>query len=189
LALIEGSDVICHFPGIRGDLEKTLGASYLIDLTDQFTLEDKKSTELFLLLKAFLYLIEQGPVREALLRFFEIRLLRHSGYDPHLEQCLVCKTPLQDEASYRFSPTDGGLTCHLCHPNGRDAMPVSLGTIRTLLLCRDMAIDRLDRLLLSEQSCVESRRLLAAFIRHILGKEPKSLHVLNDIRRLKGEEL
>ena len=187
LALIESSDVICHFPAIRADLEKTLSASYLIDLTDQFTLEDKKNEELFRLLLGFLHLLEAVPPREALLRFFEIRLLKLSGYDPFLDHCLICKTPLDKETAYRFKSADGGLTCLACRPEGPDAIPVSLGTIRTLLMGRDLAIDRLGRLLLSEQSAAESRLLLAHFIRHILGKEPKSVHVLNEIRRLRIE--
>jgi DNA repair protein RecO (recombination protein O) len=184
LALIESSDVICHFPAIRADLEKTLGASYLIDLTDQFTL---KNEELFRLLHGFLQLIETVPAREALLRFFEIRLLKLSGYDPHLDHCLICRTPLDKETAYRFRSADGGLTCLSCRPEGPDTVPVSLGTIRTLLLGRDLSIDRLERLLLSEQSAAECRLLLSHFIRHILGKEPKSVHVLNEIRRLRIE--
>ena len=187
LALIENSDVICHFPAIRADLEKTLSASYLIDLTDQFTLEDKKNDELFRLLLGFLQLIEDIPPKEALLRFFEIRLLKLSGYDPLLDHCLICKTPLGKENAYRFTAANGGLTCLACRPEDPDAIPVSLGTIRTLVMGRDLTIDRLGRLLLSEQSAFESRLLLAHFIRHILGKEPKSVHVLNEIRRLRIE--
>lgn len=189
LALIESSDVICHFPAIRADLEKTLSASYLIDLTDQFTLEDKKNEELFRLLVGFLQLLEAIPAREALLRFFEIRLLKLSGYDPLLDHCLVCKAPLDKETAYRFKAADGGLTCLACRPEGTDSVPVSLGTIRTLHMARDLAIDRLGRLLLSDQSSVESRLLLSHFIRHILGKELKSVHVLNEIRRLRIENL
>lgn len=184
LALIEGSDMICHFPAIRADLEKTLSASYLIDLTDQFTLEDKKNEALFSLLHAFLKIIEAGPVTEAILRFFEIRLLRLSGYDPVLDHCLICKMPLEKETTYRFKSADGGLTCIACRPDSPDAIPVSLGTIRTLLLGREMGIDRLGRLLLSDQSADESRQLLTHFIRHILGRELKSVHVLNEVRRL-----
>jgi DNA repair protein RecO (recombination protein O) len=187
LALIENSDVICHFPAIRADLEKTLNASYLIDLMDQFTLEDKKSEDLFRLLLQFLQLLETVPARETLLRFFEIRLLKLSGYDPFLDHCLICKTPLDKETAYRFNAADGGLTCLNCRPEGPDAISVSLGTIRTLLMGRDLAIDRLGNLLLSSQSSVESRHLLAHFIRHILGKEPKSVQVLNEIRRLRIE--
>jgi len=184
LALIDSSEVISHFPQIRTDLEKTLSASYLIDLTDQFTPDDKKSEAIFKLLYDFLFLIEERPAAESILRFFEIRLLKLSGYDPVLDHCLACKRPVGNESAYRFSATAGGLTCTGCRPAGEDSIPVSLGTIRTLLLGREAQIDRLGNILLSGQSAVESRQILAHFIRHILGRELKSLHVLNEIRRL-----
>ena len=184
LALIEGSDVTCHFPAIRTDLEKTLTASCLIDLTDQFTREDKENEPLFRLLYDFLRLLEDGSVTESLLRFFELRLLKLSGYDPVLDHCLACKTPVRQEASYRFNAADGGLFCNICRPDSPDADPVSLGTIRTLTMGRELPVDRLGRLFLSVQSADESRRLLGHFIRHLLGRELKSLHVLNEIRRL-----
>jgi DNA repair protein RecO (recombination protein O) len=101
-----------------------------------------------------------------------------------LDRCISCKTPISKEAAYRFDAAKGALTCNVCAPGSRDAIPVSLGTIRTLLLGREMEIGRLGRLLLSGQSADESRRLLAHFIRHILGRELKSVHVLNEIRRL-----
>src|SRR4030043_1800431 len=50
LALIESCDVLSHFPAIRADLEKMVAASYLIDLTDQFTPEEKTNEGLFQLL-------------------------------------------------------------------------------------------------------------------------------------------
>jgi DNA repair protein RecO (recombination protein O) len=183
LALIDSSEVISHFPLIRADLEKTLWASYLIDLTDQFTPDDKKNEAIFTLLRNFLFLIEARPATESILRFFEIRILRFSGYDPVLDHCLICREPLRPEALYRFNPADGGLSCCGCRPDG-DGIPVSLGTIRTLLLGREAPIDRLCSVLLSGQSAHESRQLLTHFIRHILGRELKSLHVLNEIRRL-----
>ncbi|MHB9098697.1 MAG: DNA repair protein RecO [Syntrophales bacterium] len=183
LALIDSSEVISHFPLIRADLEKTLSASYLIDLTDQFTPDDKKNEAIFTLLRDFLFLIEARPAAESILRFFEIRLLKLSGYDPVLDHCLICKKPVGQETLYRFHTADGGLTCTECRP-GPDGISVSLGTIRTLLLGREAQIDRLGSILLSGQSAQESRQLLAHFIRHTLGHELKSLHVLNEIRRL-----
>ncbi len=185
LALIESSDVISHFPSIRADLERTLMASYLIDLTEQFAPEEKRNEAVFALLSDFLGLIDAGPVTEAILRFFEIRLLKLSGYEPVLDRCLICKAPVSDGGSgYRFDPAAGGLACGSCTPRGPDALPLSLGTIRTLLMARDMAVDKLGRLLLTGPSAEESRRMMTHFIRHLLGRELKSLHVLNDIRRL-----
>jgi DNA repair protein RecO (recombination protein O) len=184
LALITGCDILSHFPGIRADLEKTLAASYLIDLTDHFMPEDKKNVTLFALLHDFLLFLEGTTVTDALMRFFEIRLLGVSGYDPVLTHCLRCKIPIGKQAAYRFDAAKGGLICDACGPENPDAISVSLGTIRTLQMGREMEIDRLGRLLLSGQSADESRRLLAHFIRHILGRELKSVHVLNEIRRL-----
>ncbi len=184
LAMIDSSEVISHFPLIRADLEKTLRASYLIDLTDHFLPEEKKNEAVFELLHAFLRLLEEHPATESLLRFFEIRLLKLSGYDPVLDRCLLCRTPVGNETTYRFVAADGGLTCLSCRPDGAGAIRLSLGTIRTLLLGRDMPVERLGRILLSGQSAEESKQLLAHFIRHILGRELKSLHVLNEIRRL-----
>lgn len=184
LAMIDSSEVISHFPLIRADLEKTLRASYLIDLTDQFLPEEKTNEPVFELLNAFLRLLEEHPATESLLRFFELRLLKLSGYDPILDRCLRCRNPVGTETPHRFVAADGGLMCLRCRPDGAGAIAVSLGTIRTLLLGRDTPVERLGRILLSGQSADESRQLLAHFIRHILGRELKSLHVLNEIRRL-----
>jgi DNA repair protein RecO (recombination protein O) len=187
LALIESSDVICHFPGIRAELEKTLSASYLMDLTDHFLMDEKKNEEIYRLLRGFLQLFESSPVTEALLRFFEIRLLKISGYDPLLDHCLICKKPLHNQTAYRFRPADGGVTCGDCRGDCPDAVAAAVGTIRTLILGRDMEVDRLGRLLLNEPSASESRILLSRFLKHILGREPKSLNVLNEIRRLRRD--
>ena len=184
LAMIDSSEVVSHFPLIRSDLEKTLRASYLIDLTDQFLPEEKRNEAVFDLLHAFLRLLEEHPPTESFQRFFEIRLLKLAGYDPVLDRCLLCRTPVENETAYRFAAADGGLICLSCRPDGADAIPLSLGTIRTLLLGRDLPVERLGRLLLSGQSADESRRFLSHFIRHLLGRELKSLHVLNEIRRL-----
>jgi hypothetical protein len=48
----------------------------------------------------------------------------------------------------------------------------------------EMAVEKLGRLLLTGVAADESRRMMTHFIRHLLGRELKSLHVLNDIRRL-----
>ena len=183
LDFIDGCDVSCHFPGIRSNLEKTLAASYLIELVDQFTPENKKSEGSFKLLHDFLVLLEKRALSEALLRFFEIRLLRIAGYDPVLDYCLSCKATLESGKTYRFDSLKGGIVCNSCK-TGPDTIPVSLGTIKTLVMGRAMETESLGRLLFTARSAEESSRLLSQFIRHILGRELKSLRVLNEINRL-----
>jgi DNA repair protein RecO (recombination protein O) len=184
LAIIENCDVIHHYPSIREDLERTMVASYFIELVDHFTIEGKRSLRVFKLLQDFLELIEQGNAIEEMVRFFELRLLKISGYDPFLEKCVFCGIPL-DEISYpAFSPADGGIRCSECSEKCFDSIPVSAGTLKMLSMGRKIQIDRIHRLAISENSLRESDTILRSFIRHILGKEPNSLRVFNQIRKM-----
>jgi DNA repair protein RecO (recombination protein O) len=184
LDFLEGCDVAFHFPEIRSDLEKTLTASYFLDLIDQFTPEHKKSEASFQLLYDFLVLLEKKKTSASLLRLFELRLLRIAGYDPILDCCISCRQPLSAGTGYCFDSVKGGIICSGCKPSDTDTIPVSLGTVKTLLLGREMEIDNLGRLLFTSQTAEESRRILGHFIRHILGRELKSLRVLNEINLL-----
>lgn len=184
LALIEACDVGNHHPGIRTDLEKMLTAAYLAEVIDQFTLEGKKNEKLFRLLEDFLDLLEAGPLWEGVVRIFELRLLRILGYEPALDRCVGCKTPVGEMKQIFFDPRDGGLRCGDCAPRVREVYPLSAGTVKTLLLGRDTETGRLSRIVFSAQAHEESRQALTSFIRHLLGRELKSLNVLNEIKRM-----
>jgi DNA repair protein RecO (recombination protein O) len=184
LALIENCDVINHYPAIRENLESTMAASYLTDLTNRFTVEEKRNKELFGLIGNFLELIENGNDLEKIMRFFEIRLLELSGYDPVLEKCVGCGTPLDRINTPFFNSRNGGIECPQCHRNGPNAFPVSVGTVKTLMLGKSMEIDKIHRLEPSEKILAESGRILGDFIQYILGKELKSLRILNEIKKM-----
>ena len=184
LAFVEAGSVVNHYPRIREDLKKTLYASYLVDITDQFTLENKTNPELFRLVNDFLELINQGSVSEDIVRFFEMRLLRLVGYDPVLDRCVACQRPVENGNMYHFSVRERGLKCGTCSPRDYDFLGVSTGTVKSMLLGKDLEREQLCRLVLSEQGASESRRFLERFITHLLGKEVKSLHVLREIREL-----
>ncbi|MBW2649087.1 MAG: DNA repair protein RecO [Deltaproteobacteria bacterium] len=111
LAIIENCDVIEHYPGIRADLEKTMTASYMIDLVDQFTAESKKSAGIFQLLDDFMKLLETGNRLEETTRFFELRLLMLSGY-AYGARCAAVVI----RNAYRYPP---GLSRHSSWENKR----------------------------------------------------------------------
>jgi DNA repair protein RecO (recombination protein O) len=184
LALIEEGTVINHYPGIGVDLKKTLYASYMLDVTEQFTVENKRNEEVFCLVQGFLELIDRESVSEDIVRFFEMRLLRLVGYEPVLDRCLACKAPVGNGDFYHFSVQEGGVKCTGCFPRNSDFLGLSVGTIKSLLLGKDMEKGKLSRLILSDQSANESRLFLGRFIEHLLGKEIKSLRVIREIREL-----
>lgn len=183
LAFIESCDVIDHYPVIRQDLEKTLTASYFIDLTDHFSMEGKINENLFSLLADFLGLLTKENTSDTAVRFFEMRLLKITGFEPALSACVRCKTPVTDNGTYYFYPKEGGIFCAACARPQRYDQHVSTGTVRTLLLGKDMEMEKMKMVSMPEGLASESRSILCGFISYVLGKEVKSLRVMEQVRR------
>ena len=158
-------------------------ASYFIDLTDHFSPEGKTNENLFALLEDFLALLTRENVSDTAIRFFEMRLLKIAGFEPSLTACVRCKTPVTNGASYYFFPKEGGIFCSTCARPERYDQSVSAGTVRTLLLGKDMDIEKMKMVCLSESLASESRNILCGFISYVLGKEVKSLKVMEQVRR------
>ena len=184
LAFIESCDIIDHYSAIRQDLEKTLIASYYIDLADHFSPEGKKNEDVFRLLQDFLQMLGTSKSSEAAVRFFEIRLLKLAGFEPELKHCITCKTPVANGNSYFFYAGEGGIKCSTCANPQRYEQPISAGTVRTLLLGREMAMEKIKLIALSETLAKESRSMLTGFISHVLGREVKSLKVMEQVIKL-----
>ncbi|MDX9745800.1 MAG: DNA repair protein RecO [Syntrophales bacterium] len=186
MSLVEETAIVDHHSGIRDDLEKSLTAAYFMDLANQFILEGKRQPALFHLLDHFLNILEKEKYSDGMIRFFELRFLRLAGYEPMLDRCSLCNRPIQGNLPYFFSPSTGSIRCRVCYEQRplNDSMPVSMGTIRTMLLGKDSDLNLMSRILMTEQCARECRGLLSSFIRYLLGKELKSLHVLNDVRRM-----
>lgn len=185
LAFIESCEIIEHYSDIRKDLEKTLTASYFIDLVDHFSPEGKKNINVFELLKDFLILLGRENTTDAMVRFFEMRLLRFAGYEPALDHCIRCKTSVANGSYYYFYPREGGIRCAACARPERYEQPISAGTVRTLLLGKDMEIDKIRLVALSDSLAAESRNLLTEFIVHVLGHEVKSLKVMEQVKKMR----
>jgi DNA repair protein RecO (recombination protein O) len=184
LSIIESCDIVNHHPGIREDLDKTLLSSYLLELTDKFTHEGKKEEAMFHLLEQFLHIIDIGLSSQstAMIRFFEMRLLKIAGYEPVFDHCILCRKPLNHTEVYRFIPNMGGIKCSACQQSHGDSFPVSVGTLKSLMLGKDIDVHKVNRINLSDLAARESNIILSHFIYHLLGKNLKSLSVLNQIR-------
>jgi DNA repair protein RecO (recombination protein O) len=183
LAFIDSCEILEHFAPIRLDLEKTLTASYFIDLAEHFSPEGKRNDKVFALLADFLSLLTREDVSESIIRFFEMRLLKAVGFEPSLAACVRCKTPVTNGAAYYFFPNEGGIFCAACARPERYDQSVSAGAVRTLLLGKDMELDKMKMISMTESLAFESRSILCGFISHVLGKEIKSLKVLEQVRR------
>lgn len=181
LALIEDSVIIDHLENIRNVLENTLLASYMLELVDLFTIEGKSNPAIYELLENYLGALHRGSTNRGLIHFFELDLLKAAGYEPVLDHCVACRKPVHPEGNYQFSPRDGGIRCRSCLGPSAPSLSISLGTIRSLLYGRNHETEKLDRLVISEQSARESRLILSGMIEHILGRKIKSYRVLCEV--------
>ena len=184
LAFIESCEIIDHYDVVRRDLEKTLIASYFIDLADHFSPEGKKNEKVFELLQTFLTLLGAEKASDALVRFFEIRMLKLAGFEPTLDHCIMCKTEVTNGSAYYFYAQEGGIKCAQCAKPGRYDQSISAGTVRTLLLGKDMDIDKIKLIALSDSLALECRNILSGFISHVLSREVKSLKVMEQVRKM-----
>lgn len=187
LYFIENCDVIEHYSRIRSDIDKTLAASYFIELTDLFTGDEKPGPKLFHHLMQFLDLLEEGPLSESLMRIFELRVLALSGYDPALDRCARCGAATTDRHHMSFSVEEGGIHCVHCRPESGGGIRVSPGTVRTLCAGRNLPVEKIRRLSFSARSLRESDEILGRLIRHVLGREPRSLGVFKQVRYLEQD--
>jgi DNA repair protein RecO (recombination protein O) len=117
-------------------------------------------------------------------RFFEIRILKLAGFEPALDHCITCRTPVTNGGAYYFYAEAGGIKCAKYARPERYDQSVSAGTVRTLLLGKDMDIDKIKLIVLSDSLALESRKILTGFISHILSREVKSLKVMEQVRKL-----
>jgi DNA repair protein RecO (recombination protein O) len=184
LALIEACDVLDHYGTIREDLGKTLTTTAMLELVDRFTAEGKTNEPLFQTLRGFLALLAAGASREGFLQLFTVRLLRLTGYAPVLDRCQRCSRPLGSAPACRFFPERGGVLCEACAAQAVGGISIAAGTLKTLLLAEALPLEKLGRLVLSAHAGRESEELLRRFIVQLTGKELKTFHVAEEIRKL-----
>jgi len=180
LVRLSHCELLRPFAGLREDIAKLAWASYLIELVNALTAERIKNKALFRLLIVFLNLIDRGTLKEEIQRVFEVRLLSLLGYQPQFNHCTRCQRGLFGERFF-FGAKEGGVVCSSCAANLPGLMPVSLGTIKTLLLAQSIPLEKVGRISFSPQSLKESQAVLTLFLQQYLGKELKTKKFLEQI--------
>lgn len=173
LVRLDHCDLIRSLEGLREDIKKLAWASYLIELINELTGERIQNKPLFRLLLFFLHWIDREPLREEILRVFEIRLFSILGYEPQFSACRHCRKMLSEEKLF-FSAQDGGVLCSSCAARMPGLVSISLGAIRTLRLAQTLPLEKVGRISFSLQSLKESETVLSNFLNQYIGKDLKS---------------
>jgi DNA repair protein RecO (recombination protein O) len=180
LDIVSQAELIEPFAPLRGSEQGIATAAYLAELVDTLLPEDQEQEAVYELLFAGLRLLAEG--RDALLvtHVFEMGLLRLLGYRPELHDCIVCRTPLEQEVN-GFSP-DGGVVCRRCQRARPEAMPISVNGLKLLRAIDRGEIERLFKLRVQRETWDEVGDALNRYIVRVTGQESRSRRVLLELR-------
>ncbi len=175
-------------PDIRQTPSKTAYASYWAELVNDWMEEGVANAELFLLLRHVLNALGGNSQPAAGLSIlFQMRLLRISGHCPHLGCCVICRCDIESILSemLSFEIARGGVACPGCLPADAGLQQLSKGTAKQLLWAAGGDLARASRIRFTPQALREGQAFLERFVPYHLGRQPRSLRVL---RQLRGDE-
>lgn len=173
------------FSVIRSDIIKAAYASYWAELINEWLEVSQRQADIYHLFHYSLIGIDTGIAPEAALSIlFQMRFAALSGYGPNLTHCSLCNKGLQDIKSNRiaFDIKRGGLVCDTCSPRFPGKLSLSKGTIKQLLWIESGDLAKAKRIRLDPSAIEESLDFLEAFVPYHLGKAPRSLTFLRQIR-------
>jgi DNA repair protein RecO (recombination protein O) len=186
LALVKEASLIRPLFNIAADIRRTAYASYWAELTNLWLEEGREQKEVYDLMAHVLSELDAGTVSpEVLSILFQMRFLSLSGLCPNLSHCCTCRIDTDAAPRHRmnFDLSKGGVVCESCAPYGTDERCLSRGTIKQLQWIDNRDIRKAARIRFSAQALGESLHFLESFVPYHLGREPRSLKFLRQLRR------
>lgn len=132
LFIVTQADTINAYLTLRGSLEMTGTASYVVELLDRFVYEDEgPNPTLYRLLAETLDRLSTGEDAWLVVRYYEMRLLDFLGFRPQLVECANCSREIQAEGQY-FSFSAGGAICPRCGQGLPNLARISVDALKYL---------------------------------------------------------
>jgi DNA repair protein RecO (recombination protein O) len=173
------------FSAIRADFRKTAYASYWAELIYNWIEENSKQVSLYHLLEHVLTELDSGRTAAAVLNIlFQMRFLALSGHRPNLDDCSVCRKELENIKQDKIITDSqrGGILCKNCRTGSASRMLLGKGTIKQLLWVESGGLAKATRIKFSHPALIEGTEFLEEFVCYHLGKQPRSLKFLRQIR-------
>ena len=182
LDIVTQAEGIEELQGLRSDLLRFTYACYAGELMDRFAQEEDDSSALFELMVFALRWVAQEEDLRLGLRYFELHLLRHSGYQPQLFSCVACGEQVRARPNF-FSDDQGGVLCERCGSGHSQCKPVSLNAQKVLRYLQRHAAADIRALRISSRTHREIEALLLSYLEYVLERELKSVAFLRRLRR------
>lgn len=179
LCNLQDGKIINSFQGLLSNLHKLTYSSYLCELVDIAIVDEEPNEELFKDLITTLYLLNTDALDyELLIRAFELKLLKATGYGLTLNNCTICGKKI-GVANYISLSHYGGV-CETCEKD--HGLFLSKGAYNALKFLSTVSADKVYRLNLVEDIKKEIERVTTFIISSNYSKKPKSLEMLNYLK-------
>jgi DNA repair protein RecO (recombination protein O) len=186
MSVLQEASLENPFFRIREDIIKTAYASYWAELIYLWMAEGEPQEPLYQLMLHVLAELNHGetPV-EVLSILFQMRFLSLAGFRPNFDHCHACKTCLDQirHASVVSDPSKGGIACPTCEYPTKGRLEISKGTLKQLMWTDGGDLERAARVRFAPAAIAEGLNFLETFVPFHIGKAPKSLKVLRDVRQ------
>lgn len=177
------------FRHLRSELETIAGAGYLCELIASFTEADDDSRPLWDLLLFGLRTLDEfsaggAPVDlRLLLRWFDLRLLSVTGFQPQFFACLGCEDDLQPTVNY-MSLSEGGVFCPRCATRRNDVESLELDVLKVLRHLQRSPWADVAGLSIRPHIHQQVESILYRYLLHLLEHHLKSTDFLRKLRTL-----
>lgn len=185
LPVLQEASLEAGFGELRADIIKTAYASYWVELIALWLEEGQARPDIYRLLEFVLHALADGLAAPELLSLlFQMRFVGQEGLWPVLEQCTCCQTHIEqiEQNYFCIDLKQGGIVCNVCPAPNTDQLQVGKGTIKQLLWMADGDYAKALRVRFSAHALAEANAFLEAFVPFHIGKVPKSLGFLRQVR-------
>lgn len=183
LDIVTQAESLNLYSGIQQDLERLGQAAYMVELLDRFTVEEGESRALYQLLAEALGLLASGAPSEALVRYFELRMLDLVGYRPELFRCLGCGDEIRPQDQF-FSASLGGVLCPTCGQGHESAQAITLQALKVLRHYQRSPLKAALAPSVSPKVHAELERLMLSYLTFQLERDLNAPAFLDNVRAL-----
>lgn len=178
LGSLQQGEMATSMRSIHEDIFLTAYASYVVELTDKSTEDNKRNPYLFELLYQTLHYLNEGSDPDILVNIFEMKILNVLGLYPILNQCSVCA---RTDGHFAFSIREGGFLCHRCLDKDPYHLKLQPATVKLLRLFYYFDLSRLGHISVKDETKQELKKVISAYYDEYSGLHLKSKKFLNSI--------
>ena len=190
--VITQADTVEPYEAIKNDLPKTANAFYIFELVNRFAPEDEPVLPLFNLVKETMTRINDEDDLFMVNKYFELKLLKITGYMPNLSTCIQCGEAILPQDQY-FSAAQGGILCPRCGTPHPEVRKISMLALKYLRFIQRSSYHELGKAQLSQVVKDEMNSIMLYYLTYINEKAfntPFFIHQLeaNDSNKRKNNE-